>query len=299
MRVADVAGVGRRVCLLAFAVLVLVATAAPARAQSFTRSVSDLLGVIEARLDQLDPNRTQLRLGAGGVLASRLDDSPNVRAYPLPFVAFQYRDIVAVDETQLRINLIGAGTDLGKQGFRAGPMARVDPGRGNVSNPGLPGLGKVPLSLEVGGFVAYSLGPARVRVRLRQDVTGGHGGTVGEVDLRTGLWRRDALGVGLQVQAVWGSRKYVNAFYGVSARQAAATGLSMFDARAGFKDVNIGLFGEYKFSERWSALAAAQYVRLVGDAAASPIAERRGLTDRVNFGLFFIYTFGKSKPAKG
>ena len=45
-------------------------------------------------------------------------------------------------------------------------------------------------------------------------------------------------------------------------------------------------------------LGAAQYVRLVGDSADSPIAARRGLTNRINLGVFVIYTFG-AKRAQG
>lgn len=270
----------------------------PAFAQ-VARPAADLLGVLDTRLDELDANKTRLRLGVGAVLTSRLDDAPNVRAYPLPYLAFEYRDILAVDETQVRANVIGSDTALGRAGFRAGPMLRVDPGRGNVGKSGLPGLGKIPVSLEAGGFVGYTFGPARIRLRLRQDVTEGHNGTVGELDFRSGLYKNGGLGLGIQVQSVWGSRNYMNALYGLTARQAAATGLTMFDAGAGFKDVNVGFFGEYKFSERWSAVGAIQYVRLVGDAARSPIAERRGLADRVNFGAFVIYTFGKTKGGKG
>lgn len=282
----------------AASVACVLALPATAHAQIFTRPMADLLGMIDARLDQGELKAAQLRLGAGGVVTSRLDDAPNIRAYPLPYLAFQYRDVVAIDETQLRVNVVPLNSALGRAGFKAGPMLRVDPGRGNISRPGLPGLGKVLLSLEGGGFVSYSLGPARVRLRLREDLTKGHDGTVAELEFRSGLFRRGAFGAGVQVAAVWGSRGYINAFYGLTPAQAAATGLPPYSPGAGFKDVNLGLFGEYKFSDRWAALAAVQYVRLVGGPAVSPITERRGLANRVNFGAFVIYTFG-AKGAKG
>ena len=263
-----------------------------ADAQTYARPVTDMLGALDAHLDQAAPSALQLRLGVGGVLTSRLDDAPNLRVYPLPYLSLQYKDVLSIDETQVRVNLIAPDSALGRAGFKAGPMLRIDPGRGNINRPGVPGLSKIAVSLEGGGYVAYSVGPARVRLRLREALTGGHGGTVAELEFRSGLFRRGAFGAGVQVATVWGSRTYINAFYGVTPAQAAATGLRLYTPGAGFKDVNAAVFAEYKISPRWAMLGAAQFVRLVGGPANSPIAERRGLTNRVNFGLFAIYTFG-------
>lgn len=283
--------------VLAFG-LVVALSPRSANAQTYVRPVTDLLGVLDSHLDQNAPSALQLRLGVGGVLTSRLDDAPNVRVYPLPYLSLQYKDVLSVDETQLRVNLISPQSALGRAGFKAGPMLRIDPGRGNVGRPGIPGLNKVPVSLEGGGYVAYSVGPARVRLRLREDLAGGHHGTVAELEFRSGLFRKGALGAGVQVATVWGSRNYINAFYGVTPAQGAAAGLRTYTPGAGFKDVNFGLFTEYRFSQSWNLLGAVQYVRLVGGPADSPIAERRGNTNRVNFGVFVIHTFG-AKRAQG
>ncbi len=265
---------------------------------SFNRSVTDLLGVLDEHIDEPVPKALQLKLGVGGVLTSRLDDAPNIRAYPLPYLSLQYRDVLTIDDTQARVNLIPKESTLGQAGFKAGPMVRIDPGRGNVSRPGIPGLNKVPVSLEGGGYVAYSFGPARLRIKVRKDLTAGHHGTVAEFEARTGLYQHGNFGAGMQVAALCGSHTYINAFYGITPVQAIATGLRPYAAAAGFKDVNTALFAEYKFSPSWSMLGAAQYVRLVGDPADSPIAARRGLTNRINLGVFVIYTFG-AKRAQG
>jgi outer membrane scaffolding protein for murein synthesis (MipA/OmpV family) len=266
--------------------------AMPASAQTFNRPVEELLDAIDIHIDEPDPHAIKLRLGIGGIVTTRLDASTNASAYPLPFVAFEYHDLLAVDDTQARLNLIPSNSSLGQDGFRAGPMLRIDPGRGNFGQSGIHGLGRIPVSLEAGGFLSYKFGPALLRVRLRQDVTEGHNGATGEIDLRSGLYHSGAFGLGMQLETVWGSRSYMESFFGVTPVQAREARLSPYDLGAGFKDANATLFAEYKFSARWSAIGAVQYIRTLGAAGESPIVMSRGSTDRANVGLFVTYTFG-------
>ncbi len=269
------------------AVLSLIAMAAPAAAQSINRSVTELLGAMEVPIEQQSKGNVTLRVGLGAIVTSRLDAPSNLKVYPLPLIGFEYHNWLSIDETQVRVNLINSDSP-----FRAGPMVRFDPGRGNFGNPGIPGLGKTPVSLEAGGFVSYSYGPARIRLRLRHNVTSSNGGSVGELDLRSGVYKSGPVGVAVQVQTVWASKNYMERIYGVTATQSVKAHLPAFYLGPGMKDVNVTIYSEYKFSTRWSAVGAVQYVHVLGDAADSPIVRVRGSGNRVNVGMFVVYAFG-------
>ena len=80
-------------------------------------------------------------------------------------------------------------------------------------------------------------------------------------------------------------------FYGITTGQALRSGLRQHDADAGFRDVFVNLASGYKFSEHWTLIVQAQYRRLVGDAADSPIVDDEGSPNSLVGGLGLSYTF--------
>ena len=167
----------------------------------------------------LEPvSRTELRLGLGSVTTSGLGARGKTKIYALPLLFFNYRDIVDLDEAELRINLVSdgifQGSALSSSGFRAGPTLKVEFGR-RAFGSGVTGPGKVGTSVEIGGFASYSFGPARARVRVRQDIAAGHGGALAEFDIRSGLYRKNGLTIAVQLASSWASRRYMQSFFGV------------------------------------------------------------------------------------
>ncbi|MGF1463829.1 MAG: MipA/OmpV family protein, partial [Maricaulaceae bacterium] len=66
---------------------------------------------------------------------------------------------------------------------------------------------------------------------------------------------------------------------------AAASGLDVFDAGAGFRDVGLSSVLSYQLSKRWSLNSVVSYSRLIGDAADSPIVTEEGSPNQVFFGM--------------
>ena len=67
----------------------------------------------------------------------------------------------------------------------------------------------------------------------------------------------------------------MQSYFGVSAEQAANSGLSRYEAKSGIKDIGLGLGLDYTPYRNWSVTGGYGYSRLQGDAADSPIVQQR------------------------
>ena len=79
----------------------------------------------------------------------------------------------------------------------------------------------------------------------------------------------------LALTGSWGTSKYMQTYYGVSASQSAASGFSRYDAGSGIYAWSMNLDWTHKFNEEWSVVAAAGVTQLTGDARNSPIVQRK------------------------
>ncbi|WKW39776.1 MipA/OmpV family protein [Enterobacter mori] len=81
--------------------------------------------------------------------------------------------------------------------------------------------------------------------------------------------------VTLALTSSWGSDKYMQTYYGVSAAQSSASGFTRHDAGAGIYAYSLNLDWTHRLTSRWSVLASAGATQLTGDAADSPIVQRK------------------------
>ncbi|MGB8927637.1 MipA/OmpV family protein [Pantoea agglomerans] len=78
----------------------------------------------------------------------------------------------------------------------------------------------------------------------------------------------------LALTGSWGTDKYMQTYYGVSASQSAASRFIRYDAGSGIYAWSMNLDWTHKFNEDWSVIAAAGVTQLTGDARNSPIVQR-------------------------
>lgn len=90
------------------------------------------------------------------------------------------------------------------------------------------------------------------------------------------------------LNASYASKQYTDKFFGVSAAQAANSGLDAFDADAGFKSVGAGVLAKYPLDSHWTVISQFKYDRLLGDAADSPVTQDK---DQFLVGLGVTHTF--------
>jgi outer membrane scaffolding protein for murein synthesis (MipA/OmpV family) len=109
---------------------------------------------------------------------------------------------------------------------------------------------------------------ARLRRHLRTAL-----GRQADLRLTAGVYRGARFSAAVFVQATWADARSVQAYYGVTAEQAAATGLPGFGASGGLLFTSTGLLWSYDLDPAWVLVGSLESRQLRGDARRSPLAE--------------------------
>lgn len=232
-----------------------------------------------------EPSKWSIIIGGGGAYLPDYEGSDDYEFQPFPFASIVYDDLVFISGPSLGVNL------LNYEGFKAGPIARYSFGRDEDDNNALDGLGDVDDSIELGGFVKYEIGIWSAGLTVAQDVAGGHEGLLAEATTGIAFPLTETLRASLEASASWADSNYMETYFGISSSQAAASGYSVYDADAGFKDAGVTLGLDYMITESIGIGGRAQYKRLLGDAADSPIVADEGSADQFLSTLFLTYRF--------
>jgi MipA family protein len=171
---------------------------------------------------------------------------------------------------------------LDNKGLEFGPVVNITTKRGrDIQSRAVARLGTIKDAVEVGVFAAISrpvFGKDRIRLAVQgvQDVSGVHKGFLSTASANY-VWsvspEFSLLG---DVTATYASAKYARKYFSVNAAGAIASGLSIFNAKRGIKDVGGSLSARYAIDKRWSLFGIGAYKRLVGRSAVSPIVKNEG-----------------------
>jgi outer membrane scaffolding protein for murein synthesis (MipA/OmpV family) len=184
------------------------------------------------------------------------------------------------------------------QGFELGPMLAYRPGRKHVENHDVNRLPNIDNAAEAGGFTRYWLPlglPGRQVVGLdlsgAADVSNAYNGWWIQpgLDYKTGL--SETVGFSARVFSDYASANYMDEFFSISSGQSARSGLRQSDADASWKDVGLSLGINWQFASNWFTGAVANYERLIGDAADSPVARSAGSKNQAAAGVYVGYKF--------
>ena len=199
---------------------------------------------------------------------------------------------IEIDGLQGRVNVLGESSIL-----RAGPAFSFTPPR-DSDNPAIEALREVDFAVEVGAYVGFETpfggleeGTLSGMVQVRHDVLDEHNGILITPELEYFFAVNRMFRVGVGVNATWASEDYMDAYFGVTADDALASGLTEFDAGAGFKDAGAEVYSIFSFSERWGLFSRVAYNRLLGDAADSSIVQEVGDRDQLFYGGGLFYRF--------
>ena len=183
--------------------------------------------------------------------------------------------------------------------WRAGPAFGVTLPRLNDADSDIAALlPERDLALEAGLFFGferptYVLPESKLTGTLSvlHDVSGIHNGLQATARLEhfAALNRMFRLGVG--AGTTFSSGEYFDTYFGVTEASSLTSGLPIFDPNAGFKDIQLDVFGILSFSERYGIFGRFGYSRLIGDAADSPIVRQAGNADQIFLGTGLFWNF--------
>lgn len=195
--------------------------------------------------------------------------------------------------TELSVNLLDSPR------FSLGPLLNYRFGRSDgVADPVVSRMREIDGTVEAGGFVGWRWTSAadprhqfRVQLQGQFDVAGEHGGHLVSLSTRyfapVARWLTLSLGGG----ATWASDSFMQTYFGVDPADAARSGLPVFAAGGGTRDVRISPTAIVSMSKNWHLSGGVILSRLVGDAEDSPVVAARGDSVQWMAGLGLVYAW--------
>jgi outer membrane scaffolding protein for murein synthesis (MipA/OmpV family) len=287
--------VHRTVPILAASLATL--TAAPA----FAQDGSSPPGVSQADLD-----RDSVTIGVGAGYIPDYDGSNDYRITPLPAAigsvkGFNFSVLGNRASVDLIPNKPGPGIDL-----QFGPIAVINLNRTDhksIDDDRVAALPERKTAIELGGYagigktgvITSEYDRLSLSVSYRHDVSGvNHSGVwQPSISYLTPLSTKAAVTLFGSMQHV--GRGYNQTYFGITPDEAIASGLPAYSAHAGWKDYSIG--GAFVYSLTGNLLhgvkivAGANYTRLLGSAADSPIVRTAGSRSQWLGAVGLAYTF--------
>ncbi|MBN9673445.1 MipA/OmpV family protein [Roseibium aggregatum] len=243
-------------------------------------------GAVQAESGQIsaeDANRQfVVDLGVGAIVQPRYEAADSYLIYPFPIVSVG------------RFYLPGLGQVVDgrrRNGIFFFPSFNFIGERKASDSSDLTGTDTVDWALELGLGGGFRTQHFRAFAEVRQGFNG-HTGQVGQLGVDGIFYPGEKWEVSLGPRAAFASSDYMDTYFGVSAREAAASGgrLSAYSPSAGFKSLGLAAIASYDFNDDIRFHVKGGYDRLIGDAANSPIAEG-GSKDQFSFGVGVSYRF--------
>lgn len=221
----------------------------------------------QERFNNEKPHRDwSLIIGAGAIYAPEYEGGDKLEVSPVPLVVFNYGDWLEIDPRGVTV------TAIQQNGLKLAARVGYESGRDQDDADRLRGLGDIDFAATVGAKASYEWDGFEIFATVDQTIDGSESliGTFG-AEYQAPVTERLILGAG--VEAIVANDKHMQSYFGVTAAQAASSGLAEYKAEAGLKRVNVSASAIYMLSENWLVRGEAGVGFLTGDAADSPIVE--------------------------
>jgi outer membrane protein len=195
--------------------------------------------------------------------------------------------------TQMYVNLANHPT------IRFGPTINYRFGRNDdVDDKAVKKMEEIEGTVEAGAFVGYewkdSQNPLHrwgITLDILGDVGNEYKGYLISASARYWYPVHKMVDLGLNVGTTFADNNYMGTYFGVSEKDSDRSGLSMFNAREGFREVRVIPAVVVHFSPQWHVGIGARYARLLGDAKDSPVVDDRGDANQWIYGLAVAYAW--------
>ena len=241
----------------------------------------------------------KVSVGGGLIVAPSFSGAGNYSLLAVPDLRVAYKDLFFANVRD------GIGYAIvNRGGWRIGPVAtytfpRSEKDGGSVfrvagsRDNALQGMGDVPGTFSLGGFVEYSLKPYKVQLHLHKGISG-HEGLAAEGKLSYGGTLQFAgppLIYSFGPHIKFGDHAYTNAYWGVTPEQSARSGLEPYRVGEGITAYGANAFALYPLLKSVSVSIIAGFDRLAPPVANSPLVRIRGSSNQAIGGLLVSYEF--------
>lgn len=220
-----------------------------------------------------------LTLGGGVDVGPRYSGSDKTRVSAAQVVDYSMENGFFIGTTRG----IGYGNNIGNLDYSAALSYRIGRKEKDVSSDSigtgsdeLRGMGEIKGSAIVVPGLEYKVTDwLHLQLQAEVPVSERDNGEAVHFGISSPFYTSPKNEVALALTGSWGSDKYMQTYYGVNAAQSAASGFARHDAGAGIYAWSMNLDWTHKLTSRWSVLASAGVTQLTGDAADSPIVQRK------------------------
>ncbi|WP_241488519.1 MipA/OmpV family protein [Sphingomonas sanguinis] len=273
----------------------------PAFAQDSTAASNPAAAEMAGQL-----GKNTITVGLGAAYLPDYEGSKDYSFSPAP-AALAYIDghTITYIGNRVSVDLIGdkANRDWDIQ---AGPIGVVNLDRtapSRIDNKQVAALGRIGAAVELGGYVGIGkIGVVTspydrlsVSVSYRHDVTGVHDSGIWQPSINYFTPLSTKAAVGLFATAERAGRGYARRYFSITPDQSAASGLPVYNARAGWKDWSVGGLATYSITgnllKGWKVVGGLTYGRMVNDFGDSPIVSQVGSRSQWLSALGLAYTF--------
>ena len=243
-------------------------------------------------------------VGGGLAVGPSYDGSDDYVVSPLPVI------IGSVAGIDFQPRGPGLAADLvpdkdgAKIDFVFGPVVRARFDRNNsIKDDVVRSLGELDVAIELGGVAGIQVNrllhqydSVTAEVDVRKDVAGAHGGTVVFPSLTYFSPLSRGVAVSLGVSAEYVDDDYADYYFSISPAGSAASGLPVFTASGGWKNVGLTTFTAVDLdgditNGGLGLFLLGGYSRLLADAKRSPVTAIRGKPDQFFGAIGLGYTF--------
>lgn len=220
-------------------------------------------------------------LGAGVLYRNDANGDTGSKTTVAPWVSANYRDLVYLNPLE-GVGWNAIKTDDFRAGLQLRPRFSADEIEGLT-------LDRPDFGADVAAY-AYKRLPGNIVVggRVSRDVTDVSEGT--EYQVSVGHQRVTPVGLlNASVYVRGGDAKLADAYYGVSAAEATANGISAYSPDSGLQGAGASLLLLVPIGDKWGAGGLVNYERRLGDVADSPLSRN---DDAIRTGVFIARRFG-------
>lgn len=163
-----------------------------------------------------------------------------------------------------------------RQDLKIGLAINYQSGRMEGSDPRYKGLGSVPGAAEAYAYVEWlPWGPALTLYGDFGQALAHTRGSSYTAGARFGAPLQSGLSAFVDISTAGGSKRYVQAFFGVSPAQSLQSGYPPYVVQPGPYDGSVVLGVSQEIQPKWSLIAGAGAMRYFGSVAGSPLVGRR------------------------
>jgi outer membrane scaffolding protein for murein synthesis (MipA/OmpV family) len=229
----------------------------------------------------------EVSVGGGIGFAPDHEGSDYYEPVPVPYFNVNYNHgmFVKLLGLNLRANLIPEKT------WNLGPVYNYRPQRDNVDNSRVDRMRDVSDAHELGAFGGFTIKNWFVSLEFLTDLGEAHGGWYSKLKGGYNWIISNSWALSIGASTTYADEDYMQTYFGVTAADAARSGLNQYEAHSGIKNIAIDFGLNWMITRNWRARGLASYAQLVGDADDSSPVVNEGSESQFFGAALIVYTF--------